>query len=206
MTSGRNSTKESGPDDRELFQSFLDGNDQAFAELFRRHASRLYVYTLKIVGDQQQTRDIMQDVWERIIRFRSEGKEAPHTPLGLLIRITRNLCLNHKRGRKDTLPLDGMPEWRQPRTEGKDLSELEEAVVIALERLPIEQREVLILNAYSGYRFDEIAEMLGEAESTIRTRAWRARARLGTIIAALIGLNDTNDERDHNDAPNRSRP
>lgn len=186
-------------EDRALFERFLGGDDDAFVELMGRHAPRLYLYAAKILGDRAQARDLMQDVWERIIRFRSEGKPAPESPLGLLIRITRNLCLNHNRSRKNHLPLEEVPEWRQPRAGGRELTELEEAVVIALERLPLDQREVLILNAYSGYRFDEIAEMLGEQESTIRTRAWRARARLGRMIAALIDLGQSNDASSNDD-------
>ena len=61
---------------------------------------------------------------------------------------------------------------------------------MALDRLPMDQREVLILNAYAGYRYEEIAEMVGETVGAVRTRAWRARAKLGRIIAALLGLQE----------------
>jgi RNA polymerase sigma-70 factor (ECF subfamily) len=68
-------------------------------------------------------------------------------------------------------------------------------VVVALGQLPETQREILILNAYSGYRFDEIAEMLGEPVGAVRMRAWRARAKLGDIITAMTGLREE-DEHD----------
>lgn len=182
-------------EDSVLFAQFLDGDDDAFMELFNRHTPRLFLYCLKVVGSRQAAHDIMQDMWERIIRLRAEGRGGGHSPAGLLMRTVRNLCLNYKRDRKEHLSLDLVPEWRQPGAEDRELSELEESVVLALERLPEEQREVLILNAYSGYRFDEIADMLGEAEGTVRMRAWRARSRLGKIIAALIGLDENDDER-----------
>jgi RNA polymerase sigma-70 factor (ECF subfamily) len=187
-------------EDSTLFSRFLDGDDDAFMALFDRHAPRLFLYCLKVVGSRQAAHDIMQDMWERIVRLRAEGKPTAHSPAGLLMTTTRNLCLNYKRDRKEHLSLDQVPEWRQPGSEMREMSELEEAVVLALDRLPDEQREVLILNAYSGYRFDEIAEMLGEGEGTIRARAWRARAKLGKIIAALIGLDQMDDEgRNSND-------
>ncbi len=66
----------------------------------------------------------------------------------------------------------------------------------ALEHLPLPQREVLILNAYSGYRFDEIAEMLGEPVGAIRTRAWRARVQLGRVVSALIELDENREGTD----------
>ncbi len=67
---------------------------------------------------------------------------------------------------------------------------MEELVMIAMERLPLDQREVLILYAYSGYKFEEIAQMVGESHGAVRTRAWRARRQLKRIIAALIELDE----------------
>lgn len=188
--------RKTGCDDVTLFRRFLEGDDAAFMELFHRHTPRLYVYCLKIVGDEEVANDILQDVWERLARFRAHGKEAPNSPLGLLIRITRNLCLNHKRDRRPSLPLDEVPEWKEERTYQNDMTEMEEAVIVALEHLPESQRELLILHAYSGYSYEEIADMYEESVGAIRTRAWRARVKLGRIIAALIDMaEETDDEK-----------
>lgn len=181
-------------DDVTLFMRFLDGDDSAFMELFHRHTPRLYVYCLKIVGDEEIANDILQDVWERLARFRSQGKEAPGSPLGLLIRITRNLCLNHKRDRRPSLPLEAIADWKAERTRHNEMTEMEEAVIVALERLPVPQRELLILHAYSGYTYEEIAEMMEESVGAVRTRAWRARVKLGRIIAALIDMAEESDD------------
>ncbi len=80
----------------------------------------------------------------------------------------------------------------------REMSEMEEAVVAALDHLPVEQREVLVLHNYCGYRYDEIALMLGEQPAAVRTRAWRARTRLARIIAELIGAQS---DRDPSDTP-----
>jgi len=74
------------------------------------------------------------------------------------------------------------------------LSEMEEAVVVALDHLPENQRELLLLHSYSGYTYEEIAEMFGEGVGAIRTRAWRARLKLGRLIAALIDIEDGDGE------------
>ena len=192
-------TSADGSDDRELFARFIDGDDGAFMELFNRHASRLYIYCLKFVHDRQQAHDIMQDVWERMIRFRSERKPPPDRPLGLLLRTVHNLALNHLRNHKGHLSLDDMPEWRQPPGHAREMSEMEELVVAALDRLPIPLRRVLVLHAYSGYQYEEIAAMLGEPAGAIRTRAWRARTQLARIIAALLGMDDTDNQTNNDD-------
>lgn len=189
-------SRKTGSDDVVLFARFLQGDDSAFMELFHRHTPRLFVYCLKIVGDEESANDILQDVWERLARYRAHGKEAPHSPLGLLIRITRNLCLNYKRDRRPNLSLDEVPEWKEERIYQNDMTEMEEAVIVALEHLPEAQRELLILHAYSGYSYEEIADMFEESVGAIRTRAWRARVKLGRIIAALIDMaEEVEDEK-----------
>lgn len=184
----RQPSRKEGSTDSALFSRFLDGDDSAFMELFHRHTPRLYVYCLKIVGDEESAQDIVQDVWERIARFRSQGKEAPQSPLGLLIRITRNLCLNHKRDRRPKVPLEDIKPGHEPRVFHNDLTEMEEAVIVALDHLPEAQRELLVLFSYSGYSYEELAEMYDDTVGAIRTRAWRARVKLGRLIAALMDM------------------
>lgn len=186
-----------GNSDVQLFRRFLGGDDAAFMELFDRHTHRLYMYCLKFVGDRKHAEDLVQDLWERLIRLRNERRDSAEqleNPVGFLVRMARNLSLNHLRGQRRSSSLEELSEWEHPRSQMREMSHEEELVVAALEHLPPSQREVLVLNAYSGYRFDEIAEMLGEQVGAVRTRAWRARVQLGRIISAFIGLDD-NDEQ-----------
>ena len=177
------------------FARFLAGDDASFMQLFDRHTHRLYLYCLKFLGDREAAEDIVQDLWERVIKLRTTPREAPDNVLAFLYRIARNLCLNNRRDRKMHASIEALSEWEHPSASTRELSQHEELVVAALPRLPIAHREVLILNAYAGYRFDEIAEMLGEPVGAIRTRAWRARAQLGRIISALIALDESADEQ-----------
>lgn len=188
---------EAANNDLQLFKRFLAGDDAAFMELFDRHTHRLYMYCLKFVPDKKQAEDLVQDLWERLIKLRKDRRESAEeleNPVGFLVRMARNLCLNHLRGQRNISSLDDMGEWEHPQAHSREMSHEEELVVAALDHLPPSQREVLILNAYSGYRFDEIAEMLGEQVGAVRTRAWRARMQLGRIISAFMGLDDTNEE------------
>lgn len=181
---------ESPVDDTTLFARFLDGDDAAFMELFDRHAPRLGKYCRRMIGDARHAEDLLQDLWEKVVRMRDSGKDRPHNPLGLLYWMARNLCLNYIRDHRNHLSLEILPESEHPVSAAADLSHLEEMVILALERLPLEQREVLILHTYSGYTLDEIAQMMGDTHGAIRTRAWRARRQLKRIIAALVDLDD----------------
>jgi RNA polymerase sigma-70 factor (ECF subfamily) len=182
--------------DVQLFSRFMEGDDTAFMELFDRHTHKLYMYCLKFIGDRRQTEDMVQDLWEKVIKLRSEGRGTLDNPIGFLIRMARNLCLNHIRDRKQMASLQDLSEREHPASSQRELTHNEELVVAALAHLPEAQREVLVLNAYSGYRFDEIAEMLGEPVGAVRTRAWRARTHLGRVISAFIGLDETKEEEE----------
>jgi RNA polymerase sigma-70 factor (ECF subfamily) len=206
LVTGPISNQEEGPrpagglDDVALFDRFLGGDDRAFVEIFDRHTPRLGSYCRKMVGDPQAVEDLLQDLWEKVYRFRENGKGTPPNPLGLLYWMTRNLCLNHLRSLRRHASIEDVPESVHPTSISRELTQMEEIVVIALERLPLQQREVLILNAYSGYTLEEIGQMLGESAGSIRTRAWRARTQLKRLIAALVELDENRfqeDERYH---------
>ncbi len=79
---------------------------------------------------------------------------------------------------------------KTPMTTIPEPSRLEELLQIALPRLSEGQRQVLLLHTESGYRFEEIAEMLGEPVGAVKTRAWRARTNLRRIISTLIGIDE----------------
>jgi DNA-directed RNA polymerase specialized sigma24 family protein len=59
-------------------------------------------------------------------------------------------------------------------------------VLASLDELSFDHREVLILNIYCGYRFDEIAAMMGKSPDAIWARASRARAQLRKAVRAMI--------------------
>lgn len=179
-------------DDAVCFSRFLDGDDAAFAELFDRHNHRLYIYALKFLRSPELAEDVTQELWERVIRLRLAPQEV-RNPVGFFLKIARNLCINaQKRGRRFS-PLADLPESEHPHEREEPRSELQEAVEVGLERLSFEYREVLILNIYCGYRFDEIATILGKSSGTIWVRASRARGKLRKIVTEIVGAQKVRD-------------
>lgn len=185
-------------DDAAVMNRFLAGDDAAFVELFDRHNHRLYVYCLKLVGEPAQAEDLTQEMWERVIRMRLKPQEV-RTPIAFLLRIARNLCLNHLKRRRQNVSLSALPESAYLPDRGDERSELEEVVHQALAELPFDYREVLVLNAYCGYRYDEIAEMIGKSSTAVWMRASRARARLRATVMEMIGSGHAADRLRDND-------
>ncbi|HVZ56811.1 MAG TPA: sigma-70 family RNA polymerase sigma factor [Chitinophagaceae bacterium] len=155
--------------DHELIHLFRDGHLEALEVLILRHKEKLYTSILFLVKDKYLAEDIFQDVFIRIIdtirsgRYTDEGKFLPWAT-----RIAHNLCVDHFRKVKRT------PMIRNG--EDKDIFEVlnftEEGVDSRmmkrqsydrvremLDRLPEDQREVIILRHYADMSFKEIASV-----------------------------------------------
>src|SRR6476659_3674170 len=92
-----------------LFARFLGGDDIAAIKVFKRYNNRLFTYCAKVVVDRDQAKDLTQEIWERIVRLRADPPQI-HNPMGFLLRVARNLCLNHLRLRKEHISLASVHE------------------------------------------------------------------------------------------------
>ncbi len=149
----------------------------------------------------------MQELWERVIALRAKrgrggraGGTDPSTssgqalresaidsPLAFLFRMVKNLIIDNHRRSIETREIveDDM------QTTSHANSDIECIILEAFEKLPFEDREVLVLNIYSGYKFGEIAEMQGKSVDAVWARASRARKQLRQIVmddAKRLGL------------------
>jgi RNA polymerase sigma factor (sigma-70 family) len=177
-------------DDRECFRRFIDGDDAAFLALFKKYNQRLHLYALKIMGEIEQANDILQEMWERIVQMRTAPQEVGN-PGGLFLRVVRNLCIDHLRSRRSLVPIEDVEDSAQFVYTPHEPSELEELALESLNKLSFEYREVLVLNLYCGYRFDEIAVMTGKTPDAIWARASRARAQLRKMVASAINQDES---------------
>ncbi|MCI0686761.1 MAG: RNA polymerase sigma factor SigM [Sporichthyaceae bacterium] len=160
--------------DAELLAGHVNGDPDAFSELFRRHRDRMWAIALRTMGDPEDAADALQDAL--ISAFRRAGSfrgEAAVTTW--LHRIVVNACLDRIRRRavRPTVPLvdQRLPDPTAEREVGLD-------VAAALARLPAEQRAALVLVDMQGYSVEEAAAILGVPSGTIKSRCARGRARL----------------------------
>ena len=184
--------------DEELFAAFLRGDETAFVELFGRHNQRLYNYCAKMLGDREVAGDITQSVWERLIRTAS-GEVADATPIGspigFLYRVARNLCFDYVKHDRLSVRIEEMEEDEHPHTSERVASRDEELVVAALDTLSAETKEILVLHYYSGYSFDEIADIIGKKPNAIWTRVSRARTKLKEEVERARKAEDRYENR-----------
>ena len=199
MTTSRVSHTPTGDErsDQALLQAHVDGDAEAFGVLFARHRDRLWAVALRTMGNPEDAADGLQD--GMIAAFRRAGSfrgEAAVTTW--LHRVVVNACLDRIRAAKIRRFESHARRRRGPRhrwsrppcTTTSPTSRAEDAerrrrVLAALATLPAEQRAALVLVDMEGYPVAEVAEMLGCAEGTVKSRCSRGRTKLAALLADL---------------------
>ena len=175
------------PTDRRLFAAFLDGAEGAFDSFYKRHNQPLFLYCARMLGNHSRAEDIAQETWLRIIRYANKPEKKPvEYPLPFIYRIAKNLCLNSIRDNKKRA-FEGNADLEQLPSKVTEGSDRTESLNDALQQIPVKYREVLVLNAYVGYNFEEIAEMLGISKATAWKRASRGRKKIRKLLETEIG-------------------
>jgi RNA polymerase sigma-70 factor, ECF subfamily len=190
------STAPSDRSDHDLLRAHVDGDTEAFGELFARHRDRLWAVALRTMGNPEDAADGLQD--GMVAAFRRAGSfrgEAAVTTW--LHRVVVNACLDRIRAsrirRLDPLPDDVEDRGRLVATAVADdhpevaavVAERRRRVLAALATLPADQRAALVLVDMEGYPVSEVAQMLGCAEGTVKSRCSRGRTRLAGLLADL---------------------
>lgn len=160
------------------------GDADAFEAVYREHVGRVYALCLRMSGDSQAAKDLVQDVfvraWEKLHTFRGESAFS-----SWLHRLAVNVVLMDRRTRSHRAeePLEdgeaaGAATPAAPqRTPGLRL-DLEQSIA----RLPRMARQVLVLFDIEGYGHAEIGTMLGIAEGTSKAHLFRARELLREML------------------------
>ncbi|HEX6969672.1 MAG TPA: RNA polymerase sigma factor SigM [Micromonosporaceae bacterium] len=184
------------PSDQELLAAHVAGDRAAFATLFHRHRDRLWAVALRTLGDREEAADALQDALlsahRAASRFRGEAAVSTW-----LHRIVVNACLDRIRRQRShrTVPFPDPATPSGDRSAGQSepaapIPDHDTVLVVrqALARLPVEQRAALILVDVQGYPVAEVAEILGVAEGTVKSRCARGRARLAMLLGdAAVG-------------------
>jgi RNA polymerase sigma-70 factor (ECF subfamily) len=172
-----------------LVQECLSGDETACARLVTDHQRMVYQLGLNMLGDPQEALDLCQEVFLRVFRtlrhFRGQSSLKTWIYRIALNQASNRLRTWRRRYRSHQVSLDeaapgDLPEAR-PSTRPDRLLQQQETsgrVWNALDALPFEQRAVVILREIDGLRYEEIAESLGVAVGTVKSRLARAREQL----------------------------
>ncbi len=175
--------------DSEIMIAVRAGDIQAVGILYDRYHKRLYNYFLKMSFDRPVSEDLTQEVFYRVIRFRKTYKGSGSFT-SWIYRIAYNSFCDHKKdaytkrtGEGDFELMAGSDDVS--RTVERD--EHTELLQRALNELNPQERQVLILSAYQGLKYSEIAEIIGLTEGAVKSRAFRAMRSLKEKFRKITG-------------------
>ena len=159
-----------------------------FKSAYQDHSERLFNYLLRMTGDYDLSRDIMQESFARCLEHYGTCIEN----VSLLYRIARNLVVDHMRkaARNQTLDDCGSADPRSLEYHANVLEHYRE-VLQALQLLTFEDRELLALVAVKSLSYREIAKILKISAANVKVRVHRARKRL----RSLLEKQETRNER-----------
>jgi RNA polymerase sigma-70 factor, ECF subfamily len=166
--------------------------DVAFAELYARHNRRVLTYCVRVLGNEDEGRDVFQETFIRFfhaVQDRTKSASSVENVPAYILRIARNLCLNHKRDRKRTVTLEDFEQQNTAHASvahNYEREQLLHLITLALESVDFDHREAFVLRQYEGYSYQEIAELTGVSVSTVTNRIWRAKERVKHILAPYI--------------------
>jgi RNA polymerase sigma-70 factor (ECF subfamily) len=159
-----------------------EGDSDALSFLYVRYADNVYGYVRSIVRDEHAAEDITQDLFAKLPSALARYKPRSVPFAAWILRVARNLTLDHMRAQR-TVPC---AEVRRVEPVAEDLSfERSRSLRDALDALPHDQRQVLILRHVAGMTPGEIALSLGRSEGSIHGLHHRGRRTLQRELSEL---------------------
>ncbi len=176
--------------DARLLQQIGEGDQDAFGLLYERFSPGLYSMAIRIMGNEAEAQDALQDAFMHIWRKASTYDRERSSPFTWAVMITRNRAIDRIRSRQRVSRIveratEEFAHEMQADEESADEAGLREErarVRSALEKITAEQREALELAFFSDLTHEEISEKLDTPLGTIKARIRRGMIKLRGIL------------------------
>jgi RNA polymerase sigma factor (sigma-70 family) len=175
--------------DNFLMVKVRDGDLDRLGLLFERYKRPLYGFFYGLNKEQELSEDLVQNTFLRILKyrhlFRGEGDFR-----AWMFQIARNVNNDHHRGNKIKAK-EELEDWQDKLGHNENRST--EMVVeddhhmlsMAMDRLPMDKREVLLLSKYQEKKYSEIGGILGCSEAAVKVKVFRALQELKEVYRQL---------------------
>ena len=179
--------------DERLIRRARGGDRHAFELLVLEHQHRLFTLAARELGSKADAEDALQETliraWQGLSRFRGDSSFSTW-----LYRICLNAIVDQRarRSRGSGQPLDDVVEPPDPRDRIAE-RELSDALQVGLSQLDETYRTPVLLYDVLGRSYAEIAETLGVAEGTVKSRIFRGRAELARLLGTTAGVTESDE-------------
>jgi RNA polymerase sigma-70 factor (ECF subfamily) len=157
------------------------GDQEALRFLYVSYADNVYGYVRSIVRDDYEAEDVTQHVFAKLMVVLPKYEQRSVPFAAWILRVARNVAVDHMRARR-AIPCEEVRELDERKDFG-DSQQTSIALREALETLPEEQREVIVLRHLVGLSPGEIAGRMGKSEPSIHGLHHRGRGALRTTLA-----------------------
>lgn len=173
-----------------VIREVLAGRTDRFEELVLAHQKGIYNLCLRMLGNEQDALDASQEAFFRAYRRLASFRGGSRFSVWLY-RLASNVCLDmlRKRPSAPELPLENddgdalpLPDTRPTPQAELEKKELRQAVYRALESLPPEFRQAVVLRDVNGLSYDEIGRVMKLEPGTVKSRIFRARKKLAAKL------------------------
>jgi RNA polymerase sigma-70 factor (ECF subfamily) len=183
-----------GLDDAQLMIEVQQGSPVAFRVLVERYKKKAYYLALKLVGNPDDAYDLSQEAFIRVYNAR-QRYDSTHPFYAWFYTILRNLARNHLQKRSVRMEYAlrmSRIRKRNPKVSASpecimQADEVKRAVWGALEKLPYEHREIIVLRHFEDMSYQEIADFLGIAVGSVMSRLYYARRKLRDLLGEEYG-------------------
>jgi len=159
-------------------------SEKAFEAIFDRYSYNVNAYVRTVIGDADDSADIFQETFIRFYNNIINGAEITNLQ-SYLIKISRNLCLNYKRDKKNNVEVEDFHKIVNEENFYEN-QELLEIVMRALDLMDDKYKEAFVLKKIDGMKFEEVANVLDLTLEGAKTRVNRARIKLLEILDPYI--------------------
>jgi RNA polymerase sigma-70 factor (ECF subfamily) len=189
-------------EERELVREAQSGAEAAFEELIRRHQQRVCALVSGILRRQEDVEDVAQQVFLKVyLSLKKFDQRAAFSTW--VYKITVNECWDYLRKKKvrplvyesdlseeQVSRLDGIVSSSRPPQSSVDRAEVRELLDQLLEKLPDQDRELLVLKEMEGFSVQELAAIFNLNANTVKVRLFRARGRIMEAYRRRPGSGD----------------
>ena len=178
-------------DDYQLIERYRHGDVEAISLLVEKYRRPLFGFILNMTEGQGDADEVFQETWFRALRKLDSYRQKNF--MGWLVRIARNLIIDRHRRHRPTVSLDAtredettpVRELADPGPDPSDRAVTDDdvgAIARAVEALPEEQKEVLLMRIQAGLSFKEIAKSQAVSINTALARMQYALSKLRPLL------------------------
>ncbi len=196
LHTGSDKKQSSGLDvsDKNLVDLYVKGDVKALDELINRYKKPLYSFLWRLTSSGPEVDEIFQETWFRVIQKASSFDQYRFK--GWIFRIAYNLVIDWSRSKRGHLSLDQTSEYSdgletlsdtlpapgQTPDEKAASGDIKQAILQALDHLPLEQKEVFLLRMEADMSFKDIAELQGTSINTALARMQYALTKMRKLL------------------------